>query len=234
MEPIKSESSNSIPKALVYLTMSFVLISFIDFGFRIHTTSTKKPQKQMVGWIDLTDKLTEKYRVSKQDNQNLNESTDSEFLCKSCKKKVSSKKTNQFDYEIEDNISELLGFPKNLNKPIIYEFYSKNSDPCIAMEKNSFRNKQVIDLLTKNFTPVRVSYNKDNARELMKSLSTFRQKYRVCAYPTLVVVDAKGEEVTNLVGNCSSLTTYKFLSRTKAKLKTMGYYNNKKIASLTN
>ena len=43
------------------------------------------------------------------------------------------------------------------------------------------------------------------------------------------VVDGEGEMVANLVGNCSSLTTYRFLTRTVAQAESRDSAENRKV-----
>ena len=82
------------------------------------------------------------------------------------------------------------------------------------MDREALSNAQVRDLLNDRFESVRVV---DLSHERGKNpawIADLEKKYRVFALPTMVVVDEKGEAVSSLIGCCSSLTTYRFLSRT--------------------
>lgn len=104
--------------------------------------------------------------------------------------------------------------PAAPGKVVIYEFYANWSDPCKRMEQTALSNQQNRDLLEQKFLPIRIT---DVARENGKNpqwLADLEKRYRVFALPTLVAVDSEGEVIGSLIGNCSSLTTYRFLSRT--------------------
>ena len=103
--------------------------------------------------------------------------------------------------------------PAAQDKLVIYQFYAQWSDPCKRMEATSLRNQQIREMVQGSFLPVRVL---DVSREKGKNpqyVADLEKRYRVFALPTLVVVGRDGEPLGSLIGDCSSLTTYRFLSR---------------------
>lgn len=116
-------------------------------------------------------------------------------------------------------IEDLLRQSQTANKHVLYEFCSNTSDPCKKMESTSLANAQINSLIKDNFHPVRIV---DRQREMgrnPRTVSDLHKKYHVFAFPTLVVADRNGEPVASLIGNCSSLTTYRFLSRSVFQLR---------------
>lgn len=99
------------------------------------------------------------------------------------------------------------------HKPLLYQFYATWSDPCKKMESTSLTNEQVKSVIDNQFLPVRITDRQKEMGNNPKIITELQKKYRIFAFPTLVVVDAQGDTVSTLVGNCSSLTTYRFLSR---------------------
>jgi thiol:disulfide interchange protein len=99
------------------------------------------------------------------------------------------------------------------HKRVIYEFYADWSDPCKRMEATALSNKQISSMIEQNFVPIRVTDQMHEKGKNPQWLADLQKKYRVFALPTLVVVDDKGEQVASLIGSCSSLSTYRFLSR---------------------
>jgi thiol:disulfide interchange protein len=104
--------------------------------------------------------------------------------------------------------------PKDASRKLVmYEFYANWSDPCKRMEATALNNKQISALIEKNFVPVRVTDRLHEDGKNPQWISDLQKKYRVFALPTLVVVDEQGEQVASLIGSCSSLSTYRFISR---------------------
>jgi thiol:disulfide interchange protein len=98
-------------------------------------------------------------------------------------------------------------------KLVLYEFVSNWSDPCRQMESTALSNRQVSEVIEKNFVPVRIT---DQVREHGKNqkwIANLQKRYHVFALPTLVIVDQEGEQKASLIGNCSSLTVQRFLAR---------------------
>lgn len=104
--------------------------------------------------------------------------------------------------------------PSTRDKLVLYEFYADWCDPAKRMENTTLSNTQIRDLIESKFIPVRVT---DQVREKGRNpqaIIDLQKKYRIFAFPTLVIADAHGDAVSTLVGSCSSLSTYRFLSRT--------------------
>ena len=239
MEQTDNLSASRIPKILTLSTMLLLITRLAVFSLENHLppeSGKKHETPSLVSWIDLTENLRESIKSVHQkearesiDDKNLTK------LCAHCKSRfnpsttVSGKERDErIARVLEDYSKSILAKSKTEKKYVLYEFYGKDSQPCQRMDSTSFSNTQVADLISKNFTPVKVTYKKNETRDVGNALVDFRRHYKVFAFPTLVVVDHEGETVTNLVGNCSSLTTYRFLSRTMARVKTVPV---KKIAS---
>ena len=221
MEPIKNESASKIPAFLVYSTMTFLILRLMLFGFDMHFSKAGDQNvKSAIAWVDLTEKFREKVAKEYSVLRTSDDSKKTE-LCKSCRleRKLDKSIAGESPFSLEEEVPELLSTKEQPDKLIIYEFFSPLSDPCRTMEESALSNSQVKDLIDKNFIAARVTYKNNENAVVGKSLVDFRRKYGVCAFPTLVIVDDKGEMVANLVGNCSSLTTYRFLSRTVASKK---------------
>lgn len=195
-------SASAVPKYLVYLTMAFVLMRFSAFAWQIHSKPFSD-NRSSISWMDfnrsllLNSEKTEETPPEKRQFGNVEE----ELLARAT--------------GIIEKQREIEGKAGSLT---LLQFYSPDSDPCLVMERDTLTNSQVADYLQKNYFPVRVTYSRKNRSGSHNSLLTeYRRHYRVCAFPTLVVIDEEGEMVANLVGNCSSLTTYRFLTRTLAQ-----------------
>jgi thiol:disulfide interchange protein len=98
-------------------------------------------------------------------------------------------------------------------KLVLYEFVSDWSDPCKNMEQNALSNGNISRLVQSKFVPIRIT---DRVREEGKNphwIANLQKRYHIFALPTLVVVDKSGDQKAALIGNCSSLTVERFLTR---------------------
>lgn len=103
--------------------------------------------------------------------------------------------------------------PGDSKKLRLVEFYADWCTPCQRMERDVLTNDEIRTAIEKNFIALRVT---DRQREDGKNApltAELLKKYRIFAFPTLVAVDTDGEAVQMLVGNSSSLSVYRFISR---------------------
>lgn len=185
-------STTVMPKALVLIAAIFLIARIGDIGFQIARARAPQPVQQAIQWHDLPE-LTAGAFTTKQ-----------EFV---------PPPVLDVSPETMKEIEKVLELSRAENKYVIYEFYAPWSDPCKKMESTSLTNAQVNTLIDQHFMPFRVT---DRLKQLGKNprlVTDLQKKFRIFAFPTLVIVDERGETVATLVGNCSSLTTYRFLSR---------------------
>lgn len=115
--------------------------------------------------------------------------------------------------ESQKHLQVLLAEAKSDSKLLLLEFYADWSDPCKKMEATSMSNSQVASLVGQRFMPVRINDTQKQFGVNAKFVADLQKRYRVFAFPTLIIVGADESPIASLIGNCSSLTTYRFLSR---------------------
>lgn len=87
---------------------------------------------------------------------------------------------------------------KKSGKLIFIDAYTDWCGPCKRMAATSFKDAKVGEMFNKNFVNMKVEMEKDaDGPELAR-------KYRVVAYPTLLIVDGNGKLVKQAVGMKSS------------------------------
>ncbi|MDZ4837213.1 MAG: thioredoxin fold domain-containing protein [Candidatus Melainabacteria bacterium] len=201
MAPTNPESKSNdrstrvMPQALVLVAALFLVGRITDIGFQLARSSAPQAVQQSIQWHDLPE-LTMDSNSFK---------TKQEFV---------PPPVLDVSPETKQEIDKVLTLSRDQNKYVLYEFYAPWSDPCKKMEATSLANEQVNALVEQHFMPFRVT---DRLKQLGKNprlVTDLQKKYRIFAFPTLVIVDERGETAATLVGNCSSLTTYRFLSRT--------------------
>jgi thiol-disulfide isomerase/thioredoxin len=186
------QSTRVMPKALVLVAALFLIARIADIGFQISRNATPQTVQQSVQWHELPEVSAGTF-TKKQ-----------EFV---------PPPVLDVSPETMKEIDKVLAMSSAQNKYVLYEFYAPWSDPCKKMETTSLTNEQVSSLIDQHFMPFRVT---DRLKQLGKNprlVTDLQKKFRIFAFPTLVIVDEKGETAATLVGNCSSLTTYRFLSR---------------------
>lgn len=95
----------------------------------------------------------------------------------------------------------------------LYEFYADWCSPCQRLERDVMSNSEIRDTIEQNFVALRVIDRQREDGKNDKAVAQLQKKYRVFAFPTLVVAGPDGEAIGLLVGNSSSLAVYRFLSR---------------------
>lgn len=118
---------------------------------------------------------------------------------------------------VRAELDAMLAEARSRNKILLLEFSSPVSDACRTMDNTALKNREVESLLARNFYPVRINDCHKTAGKNPALVSELQKKFRVFAFPTLIVVSASGNMENLLIGNCSSLTTYRFLSRSVYK-----------------
>jgi len=110
----------------------------------------------------------------------------------------------------DGTVSELQSTAINENRSYIIEFTTEWCQPCKKMDRDVFNDKEVYDYLSESYLIIKV----DAESEAYKGLAM--QKL-IDAYPSFVVMNAKGEEQGRLVGYYSKYSFLKHLKDFKHK-----------------
>ncbi len=92
--------------------------------------------------------------------------------------------------------------------PVFIEFYADWCSPCIAMEENTYPDPRVISEL-RDFVAIKVDTQKRIDVET---------RYGIAYYPTVVLLDPKGKEITRYIGYLGPEDMVEFLRDSRGKL----------------
>ncbi len=81
---------------------------------------------------------------------------------------------------------------RKANKPIMIDFYTDWCGWCKKLDKDTYSDDRVADLLKKNFVALKLNAEK-NGRQLA-------QRYKVQGYPTILFVNAEGQVIDRIGG----------------------------------
>ena len=90
---------------------------------------------------------------------------------------------------IEENWNKALLEAKKQNKLIFLDAYTTWCGPCKLLKRNTFPDKAAGEFFNKNFINIALDMEKGDGIAVA-------EKYRVNAYPTLIIADADGKVIT--------------------------------------
>jgi len=114
-------------------------------------------------------------------------------------------------------MQEAVKAQKKNKKPIFIDAYTVWCGPCKMLDKNTFSDAKVVEILNQNYNPVKFNaegneeiqfagklYKNPSYQEKRKNsrngVHEFARAIGVRAYPTMVVIDASGKMSKNILG----------------------------------
>ena len=105
---------------------------------------------------------------------------------------------------------------RSSGKPILYDFTAEWCAPCKILDRDGWADARVAAIVNDSFVPTRVV---DRAREDGKNapwVEELEQRYRVSAFPTIVVAAADGREIAIAQGFNGKAKLIEFLEGARA------------------
>ena len=92
----------------------------------------------------------------------------------------------------EANLASALAQASRENKTVLLDFYTDWCGWCKKLDRETFTNENVVNMIASNFVAVRLNAEKEGEDEA--------RRFGVEAYPTVVFVDPKGKEIKRVRG----------------------------------
>jgi len=120
------------------------------------------------------------------------------------------------------DIDEAVALAKKENKAVMVEFTGSDwCPPCMMMKKEVFSKPEFFSLATEDYVLVQIDVPRGN-EEVRKKNRPIAQKYAIEAYPTVVLLDADGEEFTRFIAT-EHLNVDDFVAHLKKSLEKRGF-----------
>ena len=104
---------------------------------------------------------------------------------------------------------------RSAGKPILYDFTAEWCAPCKILDREGWGDRKIAALVDEAFVPTRVT---DRAREEGRNaawVDELHRRYKVNAFPTLVVVTADGQPVAVVQGWLGKEKLVEFLEKAR-------------------
>jgi thiol:disulfide interchange protein DsbD len=111
--------------------------------------------------------------------------------------------TNSVDWKpfTEDALTEISG------KGVIIDFYADWCIPCKELDALTFSDPKVIEL-SKEFE----TYKADMTKALSPEVENLRNDFNIVGVPTVLILNANGEEIERITGFVNAQEFYKLIS----------------------
>jgi thiol:disulfide interchange protein len=98
------------------------------------------------------------------------------------------------------SIEEGIALARSTNKPILFDFTAEWCKPCHMLDAEVFQNAQLAQLINERYVAVRVVDRQQEEGRNKPDVDSLQQRYSVQAFPTLVIADAAGAELSRMEG----------------------------------
>lgn len=108
------------------------------------------------------------------------------------------------DIFVRGSFEEIKEAAKESDKLIMMDVYTDWCGPCKTMDRTTFRDEKVKELVDQRYIAYKVNAEKGEGIKIA-------QQYKVPGYPCIIILDANGREVDRALGFIPAKVFAKFL-----------------------
>ncbi len=97
-------------------------------------------------------------------------------------------------------VSDAASLSRTAGKPILYDFTAAWCVPCHRLDSEAWGDASTAKRLADRFVPARIVDRQREDGRNTPPIEELEQRFRVEAFPTLIVADASGKEVARMEG----------------------------------
>src|SRR5262249_53914954 len=103
--------------------------------------------------------------------------------------------------------------------PLLYEFSAEWCGPCRRMQREVFSDAEAAEAINRSYVPVRLVDRQREEGRNPPDVQALQERYRIEAFPTLVIVPTDGSQPTVIEGYPGKAALVRQLQETAARLK---------------
>jgi thiol-disulfide isomerase/thioredoxin len=99
-----------------------------------------------------------------------------------------------------EEASRVAAAARSGKKPLLYDFTAAWCPPCHHLDQEGWANPQIASLVSRGYAPARIVDRQREDGRNSAEIDELQRRYRIEAFPTLVIASADGIEIARTEG----------------------------------